>query len=99
MERVGAGLDHEVIDAELDAADFQLFVNLRPEFEQRVEFDVAPQIEMRDRLLCFRETGRDCFAPAVVRDLFVVAVLVPGDDCVGSGATYNSPCSGQGRGL
>ena len=46
----------KVIDRQFDAAGFKLLVQLRAERQQRVQLDVAAQIEMRHGLLGFGQT-------------------------------------------
>ena len=68
LEGQGAGLDDEVIDAELDATGFELLVGLRTEPEEFVQHDVSAKVEMRDCLLGLAKSRGNHLAHSVERD-------------------------------
>ncbi len=76
LQGQSAGLDDEIVDRQFDAARFKLFVQIGAEAHQRIQLDIAAQIEMRDALFGFGQTCSDGFAHTVEFDLFEVSAFV-----------------------
>ena len=100
MERQRTGFDDEVIHRQLHTARVELLVQVTAEREQRIDLNVAAQVEMRYGLLGLSKPRGDGFAHAVEGDFLVLSALVHLSNGIGGGTSghgFGDRCCVFGR--